>query len=422
MFGKILATIGSRFLVNIIQFFLVIATTHFLGDEGKGEVALLVLNITLVIQFTQFIGGPALVYLVPRLDVFKMVISAYTWCVVACSAVSAGLILIELAPSELGWHLLAISLIQSLGVVNQMVLLGRDRVKEYNWLSIMQVGLLIAVFTGLMFLDGPRDLQDYLAALYVANGSMLLLSFWRIAPEWTWTSLRGMGKEIKEMARYGFFAQLGNLAQLLNYRLSFFLLKEWHGVASVGVYSTGIQLSEVFWVISRGISTVQYAHISNSQDENANRRLTLDLLKFSFLSVLALLIPALLLPNAFYTFLFGPEFSQVKSVLYFLAPGVAVFAVSSILSHYFAGVGLLKVNAYSSIIGLGFTLVLGFGLIPSYEIAGAGLTATASYSAATAYQLWFFLRYTGFSIKALLPTREDGQQFVSRLRQFLGSQ
>lgn len=419
MFGKILATIGSRFLVNLIQFFLVIATTHFLGDEGKGEVAMLVLNITLVIQFTQFIGGPALIYLVPRLNLFRIVISSYAWAIIACFVVSFVLVALQLVPTELTHHLFAISLIQSLTVVNQMVLLGRDRVKDFNWLSIMQIALLMAVFIGLMFRPGPRNIEDYILALYVANGATLLLSFWKIWPDLRLSSLKGIGADLKELMRFGFYAQLGNLAQLLNYRLSFYLLKEWHGTASVGIYSTGIQLSEVFWVISRGISTVQYAHIANSEDESANRALTIDLLKFSFFSVILLLIPALLLPAQFYALIFGPEFGNVKSVLYFLAPGVAIFAASSILSHYFAGIGNLRVNAFSSFIGLIFTLVLGFLLIPRYEIAGAGITATASYTAATLYQLWVFVRTTHTPLATLLPNRQDWIHFRDHCTRFL---
>ena len=48
MFGKIINTVGSRMVITVLNFLLLLATTRILGVEGAGEVSLFLLDITLV--------------------------------------------------------------------------------------------------------------------------------------------------------------------------------------------------------------------------------------------------------------------------------------------------------------------------------------------------------------------------------------
>ncbi|MEM9023580.1 MAG: polysaccharide biosynthesis C-terminal domain-containing protein, partial [Bacteroidota bacterium] len=182
----------------------------------------------------------------------------------------------------------------------------------------------------------------------------------------------------------------------------------------------GDQLAKAFWVVSRSIAMVLYARVSNLDDRAASADITLTLLKVSFLLVIALLLPALLVPDALYALVFGEEFFRVKAVLWYLSPGIASIAVNGILSHYFSGTGRPAINAWAAGLGLLVTLVLGVILIPRNPMAGAGITASAAYAISTLYLLIRFLRDAGRSWRSLRITREERAYLLQAIRQRLG--
>jgi O-antigen/teichoic acid export membrane protein len=103
-----------------------------------------------------------------------------------------------------------------------------------------------------------------------------------------------------------------------------------------------------------------------------------------------------------------------------LAFGILVFSVSIVLSPYFSGLGKPKHNTISAAIGLVFTAVCGWILIPRMGIAGAGITASLSYSATTLYQWILFLVSTRFSAKDFLLRKSEVQMALEETGKFLG--
>jgi O-antigen/teichoic acid export membrane protein len=87
------------------------------------------------------------------------------------------------------------------------------------------------------------------------------------------------------------------------------------------------------------------------------------------------------------------------------------------LSHYFSGSGKPWHNTISSGIGLVFTLLLGFTLIPRFGITGAGITASVAYTAGMLYQLMVFMKISGAKWRSVLSFSAD----FSMIRKLLTS-
>lgn len=68
------------------------------------------------------------------------------------------------------------------------------------------------------------------------------------------------------MLTYGFAIQIANFAQLLNYRLSYYIIEFCSGRKALGVFDLGTKLSEAVWILPKSMATVQYARISNSKE------------------------------------------------------------------------------------------------------------------------------------------------------------
>jgi len=420
MIRKILGTITTRAVTAALTLVIVLVNSYVLGAEKVGTISLILLAVTLIQLLNNFVGGGAIVYLVPRIKLVFLFLPSCMWALLTALAGTAILHILGLIPEGYSLHVLFLSVIWSLASVNFQFLLGLERISWFNVVSVIQIATLTLVLFGMLFIAGHREVMSYVLALYASYSVAFLLTFAALIPVMQKTSLKGTGKVIKEIFHYGSIMQTGNIIQFLNYRVAYYFLEFFMGRAVVGVYSVGVQLSESIWLSGRSIAMVQYTRISNEKDPAYAARLTLTLCKVSFLLAFFGLGLIFLLLWLFFPILFRPEFSDIWIVMASLAFGILVFSVSIVLSPYFSGLGKPKHNTISAAIGLVFTAVCGWILIPRMGIAGAGITASLSYSATALYQWILFLISTRFSAKDFLLRKSEVRMALEETGKFLG--
>lgn len=76
---------------------------------------------------------------------------------------------------------------------------------------------------------------------------------------------------VSQMFRYGLQNQVAHITQLLSFRLSYYVLGEYKGLAAVGVFGNGISIAESIWLIAKSMSLVQYSWVANSDDQKVSR-------------------------------------------------------------------------------------------------------------------------------------------------------
>lgn len=407
MIKNIFSTIFTRFINAIISFIVIIIISQKFGAEGTGTIGLILLGITIIVMINNFVGGSALVYLVPRYDLYKLLIPSYIWALITSVPVAILLSITALIPHEFTYHVMLLSLIFSLTSINQMFILGKEKINFFNLTSLAQMLVLLVSLILFVHFFPKLGIYAYIFALYCAYLSSLLWSTLIIKKLIKIGDLNGLTSIIKEFFRLGTIFQAANLFQLLNYRLAYYLVDLHLGRSALGVYNLGTQLAEGVWNIPKSLSTIIYSKISNSNDKDYKVKLTLGFFKLSLLSTLFLLIIILILPKSFFGLIFGPDFINVKEVIFFLATGITAISAGMILSHYFSGTGKPFHNTISSGIGLVFTFILCIILIPHYKLAGAAMAATISYTASCIYQIIIFCKLTNVSIKDFLPNKND---------------
>jgi O-antigen/teichoic acid export membrane protein len=201
--------------------------------------------------------------------------------------------------------------------------------------------------------------------------------------------------------------QFGTFFQMLNYRLSYYIINRFFGPGLLGVFSVGTQVSESVWIVGRSAATVHYARMSNTDDMDYACNLTLVLIKGVACVTFLLLIIMVLIPQSVYLWLFGAGFEDAKKVVLILAPGMLFTSITMIISHYFSGIGMPKYSMYGSAVGLVMTLSVGFILIPVIGIKGAALTTTFSYLVCMIYLFVIFIRKTKIRYSDLKIYRSD---------------
>jgi len=423
MFKNITHTFFTHIIIRLAMFGLMILNTQLFKTEGWGTIALITIDLSIVQLVTHLIGGPALVYLIPRYNFFQILFFSYVWMCISSVLGVLTLFYCKMIPEGFTWQLLILTFCASLFFISTSILQAREEVKKFNRYNLWQTSCLAVLFCFFVIIK-KGSINYYLIALTISYFLLFCrsLGFIKIIKEDIHFS--GAIQLLKEMFSYGIFIQLANLAQMFNYRISTFLIKWFIGIKWVGIYHAGNQLSEAVLAIPKSISLVQYARISNTENHEYSRKITLSLFKISgIFSGLAVLILCLI-PASWLAILFGTEeFSLVKTVIYALAPGIVCLSCLSILSHYFAGRGDYWVNTVGSVIGLITVVTLGVIFIPQalktshlHALFAAAVSTSSAYCVNLVYTFIMFKIKTKSNFSHFIINKEDIKIAVQEIK------
>lgn len=387
---QILVTFMARFGTAAAGFVIAILLSQFLGADGKGQASLLVLNISFINLFTNVMGGAALVYLAPRYKAFTLLALSYAWVLLAVILAFAGFILFGVPTDSLNIHVFALALLLGWFQSNSSFLLGKKKTHIYNMLAIVQVGLTLIYLLAAFYSDFTRNFTQYIIALYIGYGLSFLASFFFALKETGEFKFSEAGVIFPAFIKLGAYMQLANLAQLLIYRASFYMIEYFRDDSHLGIYSNAIAIAESIWIVSRSISTVQYAEVANESNIATSISNTKRLRTTNFIITAGLVLVVCLIPDALYTKIFGRDFTGIQQLIWWLAPGILAFSYYTITTHFFAGIGKSHYNTIISFTGFALTIVAGLLLIPSYGITGAAITASVVYIVNTLQAAWMF--------------------------------
>lgn len=417
MVRRIFHNFATRLLMALLSFGSVWLTARYLGATGRGAISLFVTDCAALLLFIGLLGGSSLIFLAPRRSVWHLLVPAYGWALVVCTA---GTLMVGLLRGA-GWpylgHLWALSVIQAFFSINTSLLLGRKKEGAYNALITLQAALLagglLLAFAGLHWLT----VAVYYYAAYLAFGLPWLLSCGSLLrlPD-RWAAGQALRETTRELALNSRGAHLSNILAFINNRLSYYFVVYYVDTRAVGILSVGVALTEAIWLIPRSTALVQYVDLVHALDKNAQVAPTLRVARLSLLATGAAVLTLALLPASLLVSIFGPEFGAARPIIGALAPGVVAVAINVICSSYFAGVGTYRVNNLATLVGLGVTVPACWLLIPRLGIRGAALASSLSYVASTAYLVWAFRRATGASLRDFFPQWEDLEYARSLLR------
>ncbi len=431
MLKKIIGTTSTRILNAIFALIILYLIANYIGSEGMGVIGLIILDITIIQLVIDLVAGSALIFFASRTNLGKLLIPAYLWIGVVLAFFTISFLLanvilpsstIEIVvPEGYAIHILLLALFSGFMVTNYNLLLGKKRIKTYNILFTIQISVMLAVFLYQLFALDNTDVDAYLIGLYCGYGSSAVIGFFAVMYKADPLNLHGWQATTKKVLNYGMVTQLANILNIGNNRISFYIIRYYFGLTSLGIYNAGIQLTEGLRVIGQSIAVVQFSTISNTNQPEYARVLTIRLMKLSVLLTLMALLVLIAIPEHIYSMLLTKDFSGVKPVVIALSPGVIALAINNIFSHYFSGMGNPKVNLHAKITGLIFTLSLVFILIPAYGYIGAAITASISYIATIIHQYIVFKKQTRTRFVEWIPVKKDFMEFKLMVRTALNN-
>lgn len=432
MFKKLLGTGAARAVNVLTQLATLIMGTKFLGAAEWGKAFIAQTDITFLLIGIEVIAGSGLVYFTPRKKLSTLMLICYSWIAFAMLVYMALFYVLHFNPSffyRIVPHtyptvILAATFLYALHEFNLNHFLGKGKVNIFNWLFLIQILTQVSVMAVLIF---ALDLRSGKALIYsqLCGYTLATLVGWALmlpslkheeqdlksgSPLISKSSERR--NTFKEMLHYGALLQLSNLVATLNKRLSLYLLNKHCDEKPVGVFATGAQITEGVNIISHSIGLVELSVLSNTEQVQRSKQLTLRFTKLAILLTLTAMSVICLLPTTFFEWLFSGEFSDIRSVILLMAPGVIFFSAHTVMANFFSGTGRPKYNLYASLIGLSVTMVAAFLLIPRIGILGAAITTSLTYLALFVYQWMVFRRLTGSRLSELLPNHSDWNWIV----------
>jgi O-antigen/teichoic acid export membrane protein len=382
MIKNMLTTFLARFFTAGANLVIAILLSNYLGAAGRGEQSLVITLITFVLIISSVIGSSTISYLLPRFSFHALIMPSFVWVFLVSAAGLVFLPFTNLVPAKYVHDVCFLSFLLGIYSINVSVLVSRQRINAANILGIIQSLIIIAMLLLLFVALGKRNVHSYVLSLYAGYGGSLFVSLLFTRKYYGNFTIKFATQSfgaLKQLFILGFYNQIAVFTQMLSFRLSYYIINEYHGRESVGIYANAVSIAESIWLISRSMATVQHSKIVNSNDRKSSLRLTSAINKANILISVSLLLILSLIPASLYVSIFGPEFTGINHIIWTLAPGILFFGISLILGYYFSSTGKHFVNAIASSAGLIVTLALGFILIPRWNTNGAGITASISY-------------------------------------------
>ena len=145
MFKNILNTTIIKVLNTLVAFLMLLITARALGPQNLGTTGLILLAINIILLLNNLVGGGALVFLVPRYSLKRIVLVSYGWVIAASVLGILVFWFFRIEPQGYYMDIFLLSLIFGVNFVNQNVLLGKELIRFFNLISFIQYILLISI-------------------------------------------------------------------------------------------------------------------------------------------------------------------------------------------------------------------------------------------------------------------------------------
>lgn len=399
MFKNVLHTIVSRGLGALLTLLVSIVVSRSMGADGRGEQSLFITNIAFVLIVTAMVGSTSIPYLQKKYPIQLLMLPSLIWAMLI--SVLSFFLFFLLQHGALGYsiHTAVLAFLNSLTAIVITLLLCREEIRKLNYLFLMQPVLLLVALGAMLFYSGSLTFDLYVYALYISVGLTAIVSIgiaFRILAPAKLFPLNEYADPLKEMFRYGIINQSATVTQMLNTRLSYYMLDRSFGSSPVGIYSNGVAIAESIWHLSRSFAQVLSSRIANISNEKEARTVSMAFMKMCFIACLAVFIPVLLIPDRFYVFLFGQEFAGVYRIILMLAPGIAVYNIAIVLVPFFTNTGRHHISLAACLGGLAITIAGAYYIIPAWREMGAAFVSSCSYAVTSIIFILFFMRGVPF--------------------------
>jgi len=406
MLKNITSTFFTRILVSVINFAIIILTAKLMGAEVRGSISLCMLAIAITGLMNEIVGGPAVIYLVPRYNNVSIARLSYVWAFAVSILCSFLLGVFNFYDFSLFPLVGICSVLLCASSIHQFLLLGHKKISAFNFIALSQSIVLFTVFTGLILME-QYQIQTYFYALLAAYAISFFIGLHYTSFIWKSNETALEVPTFKVLLNNGMLTQVASLTHLMSSRLNFYFSSHFFSIAFVGILSTAVSITEAAMLFSSSVALITASSVANEADKNKAAHTTLKLIQFSFFISLCIIVFLAMFPESWMGAIFGKDFKGIKIIIFTLIPGALAGSISQIISHYYSGLGKFKVNTTVGIISLSVAALACIFYFKTKTVLLPGLIISGSAMVAMIYFVRLFLEENQYKLHQLLPTLED---------------
>ena len=205
-------------------------------------------------------------------------------------------------------------------------------------------------------------------------------------------------KIIVRIYKMGFISMITLLLTTLNYSIDTIILRNLSSSSSVGLYSIGISLANMLWIIPDAFKDV----LMNKTSKEDSIGDIIFSLKSNIIISLIITLGFILLGKLFITIVYGSEFidSYIATIILFFGSISMIF--HKIISPLLYSKGYQKKLCVIFLSAVFLNIVMNYILIPKFDIIGAAVASVFSYFLAGISILLIFSKMYKLKIKEII--------------------
>lgn len=383
----VLSLSGSRFVNLGLTFIIGVLIARLLGPEGKGIMTTALVIPGLVLSFADLGMRQAITfYMGKKIYDDQRIISTVSLLIFLTSILGtacalAGYLLTGFE-TRYGWAVILISLCvipSSLALTySSGVFMAKREISKISLIFIIPTILQLIGVTVLFILRYAS--VEWLLAINVVSvfiTAILVLYYLRkygslrpvLIPELVWV-----------MLKKGLVYAAALFVISLNYRVDIIILEYLTNSTQVGVYSVGVTVADMLWLLPGVINMVNFSHSASSTDSLDYARKTAFLLRIVLWGALAPFVFLFFLSPYVIPWIYGIGFATSGMVVQAILPGVWAMLIFKILNSDLAGRGRPEAAFWVYLLAAIINIVFNIWWDPLYGAVGAAWASTVSYT------------------------------------------
>lgn len=418
MFRNFFYTSASRGLSTLFNFLIAIGIARVLGTNGKGESTLIVTIISVIVFAAELAAGNALVQKLPTHKLRNFLFPAFIWTAIVSLIAFFGIKYYMHYSTQNALIIACTALFNVMFNLNRTEFHARQNFKSWSFYGVLQIVIVLLSLSAYFYVFDMKTIEAYIYSLWISFVLTAFFTTFSIKEEYLKMQFKIDLKTYWSSVKNSLLFQFSELMLLLLLRTGFFVLYELKGSSSLGIYSVGVSIVEMVWIISRSFATIDYSKVANEgMNENIHRQIMFHL-RFSLWTSTLILILLYCIPNTVYVFFFGQGFMDIKYYIRWLIPGIVVFNSYFILASFFAGLSKNRINVLVSFIGTIVLILSAYLFIPKYEMTGTGFASSIAFVISTLLMYFFYYSYNPFKLKELLFNGKDVESIKRKIANF----
>ncbi len=381
----------QRVVSILTSFFAIILIARVLGPEGQGTYSLLISTPKLLFNFFN-LGVPAsYIYLIglkkySKSEITETIHSTYlrSYALAVISGISfyfltkdtifyeVNPVIVMVSVLSTGWWFL----LSSTGLQIQ----AYQNFKTYSFHQILS-GIFFLVSVTFLFLFDIKNVGYYVMSFLCSIFLNFLLDTLYLI------RLRKLDFKVKfsrviftRIRSFSFKAYLANLSDFFIYRSDMYLIAYFLQRYQVGLYVIAVNIVERIWIFSESIAKVLYVKLASIEVNEKRDLISIAAIKACFLVSLIIAIGLGVFSPVLIKIFFGESYTASIIFLYILLPGVVLQGVGNTIRKILESRGYPGTSAKASMLSLAINIILNLILIPQYEVVGAAVASSVSYS------------------------------------------